>query len=232
MESLYVAQEIPEGAAILLVDIEEVFIQKALEAAREQERPTLLRKLQERLEDMKKYLLELKANGHTIYATFGEKGIYPGFEDIPDSELDKWEMGTNGNRSWDDTDNIIFNNDIVRALEDEEMVIVCGLWKERCVYRVTRMLLREGISSALCLDPRLTIELSFAFDVSVSDFPTLYHSIRNDCVDLMVIPLPADVESLEEDEEEPWVCIEDKKTSFSEPHGRGIFFKLINVDNI
>lgn len=62
-----------------------------------------------------------------------------------------------------DKDNEQVHAEIISTLTNHETVLVCGIWKERCVFELTRRLIENGIN-AILLDNEMSISSSLIGD--------------------------------------------------------------------
>lgn len=171
MKQLFVTNEVPENATILLVDLEQKYFDEVLEFEEPTEQAILNERIDERLKEMKEKLLQLKSNGHTILSTNAGE-LYPGFGEIPDEYLPRWdsdmvemldtEDSTKNETKSDPSDiggSFSVDTQVIQRMENEEVVIVCGLWKELCVYIVSRKLQEKyGKKILLYTGKDLTLE--------------------------------------------------------------------------
>ncbi|MEX3623771.1 hypothetical protein [Viridibacillus arvi] len=150
---LWVTRHIPKQAVILLVDMQEHYFQDAEVSEKVQIR------IQKRLSQMKAKLLGLKERGHTIYAVVDEAGIHPTLEGIPDTYLPAWCNGLVNVDSLDPAVRYLLHPQILEELSTASAdIVVCGLWRELCLYTVTRLLQKEEIIAYLSIDPDISFE--------------------------------------------------------------------------
>lgn len=149
---LWVTDQIPVQAAILLVDVQEQYFQEVEVSERVEQR------IQDRLYEMRVKLVELKEQGHTIYAVVDREGIHPTLEGIADTYLPAWAYESVPNEGIDPSDGYLLNPDIIQTLSTAPVVLVCGLWRELCLYTVTLLLQKKGILSYLSVDPAISFE--------------------------------------------------------------------------
>lgn len=107
---------------------------------------------------MKSRLNELKAKGHTIYAITDEEGIHSYLKGISDGYLPSWSYQMISSQSIDPADRYILHPQIIATLLTASTVVVCGLWRELCLYTVTRLLQKEGINTYLSIDSDISLE--------------------------------------------------------------------------
>lgn len=159
MKKLFVTNRVPKGATILLVDLEESYFEEVLECEEPENQQILNERISTRLNVMKRTLIQLKEVGHKVLA-INANDIYEGFEDIPDEYLPQWD--SEGMEPGDHSDfggSYILNPVIVERIQQESNVIVCGLWKELCVYIVARKLQQQyGQNVLLYQGTDLTLE--------------------------------------------------------------------------
>jgi len=152
MKKLYVTSEIPDNAAILLVDVQKYYFDEALENLEGKDLGILQERISKRLHKMKETLTKLKARGHKILAVNGQD-IYPGFETLPDVKLPHWEYEkVSAENDFDTGGGYILDPQIVEEVNKYSHVVVCGLWKEICVYIVTRSLQEKFGKNVMLLD--------------------------------------------------------------------------------
>ncbi|PGK51675.1 hypothetical protein CN918_28175 [Priestia megaterium] len=159
MKKLYVTNEIPENAAILLVDLQKDYIDEALDIHEGAELRILKKRIDEKLNKMKTELKRLKEKGHPILAIGGHY-IYPGFEGLPDVNLPEWQHDfVQPEDKADTSGGYILDPQIVEEVNKYSRVVVCGLWKEICVCIVARSLQEKfGKNVPLLDDSTITLE--------------------------------------------------------------------------
>lgn len=158
MKSLYVTNQIPKDATVLLVDLEEKYFEEVLEYEEPEVKEIINKRITKRLNVMKKTLEKLKKSGHKILA-INVNDIYEGFEDIPDEYLPQWDSEGMDLSNDDIGAAHRLNPVIIERIAKESNVVVCGLWKELCVYIVARKLQEEyGENVLMYLGSDLTLE--------------------------------------------------------------------------
>lgn len=150
--TLWVIDHIPKHSKILLIDMQEQYFREVPVSKLIQER------IQNRLSRMKKKLLKLKEQGYHIYAAVDDEGIIENLHEVADFYLPTWCNGTINTNVIDPAYSNVLQPEIIETFSDASSVVVCGLWRELCVYTVTRLLQKEVINAYLSIDPDLSFE--------------------------------------------------------------------------
>lgn len=157
-KELWVTKSIPEQATILLVDVQEKYFQEGDQSER------IERRIHDRLKRMEARLNGFKAAGHTIYAIVDEDGIHPKLEGIAHGYLPTWSYQSIFSESIDPAERYILHPQIIETLSTASEVVVCGLWRELCVYTVTRLLQKENINAYLSIDSDISLENAMVWE--------------------------------------------------------------------
>lgn len=172
-KTLYVTNEVPKNAVILLVDVQERYFKEVTDFLDFETCQERNRKIYNRLKRMKERLLELKAKGHKVYAIVNEEGIHPILEGIPETLLPSWPYARISNDDRDPADVYVLHPVIVKEMKQAESVVVCGLWLELCVYSVARLLQKQNIRALVSIDPAISLENAMIWDEHDDDVVTL-----------------------------------------------------------
>lgn len=184
MKKLYVTNEIPTDAAILLVDVQKEFFDESFAHQEDEHINVLEKRIETRLQIMKNKLTELKTKGHPILAVGGDS-IYEGFELLPNVILPNWNYDyVQPEEDFDTGGGFVMDPAIVEEVGKYKDVIVCGLWKELCVYMVSRSLQKVyGDKVKLFTDESLTLENALVW--LDDDVLTLEGVCENDKVEII-----------------------------------------------
>lgn len=156
---IWLSDEVPKDAKVLLVDMQESFIQSFDVSIEVHQR------IRQRLLDMKQALIDLKKEGHKIYAVVDvEYGntVHPVLSDLIDEYLPTcWTYqlkdAANTHQEYQ-IDQYELNPMIITQFNEKDEVIVCGLWRELCLSTITQLLQKEGIRAILSINPSLSFE--------------------------------------------------------------------------
>ncbi|WP_121616698.1 hypothetical protein [Virgibacillus halodenitrificans] len=75
-----------------------------------------------------------------------------------------WSYKTILNESIDPADRYVLHPQIIKTLSSASTVVVCGLWRELCVYTVTRLLQKVNITALLSIDPDISLENAIVWE--------------------------------------------------------------------
>lgn len=155
---LQVSKDIPPNAKILLVDVEYRYFQDTYYDLDKR----IKRNVGARVQRMAAEVKGLINSGHEVYAIidFDDGGrIFPELTDFPITQLPKWNADTIGPLSSPDPINaFVLEPEIMAAFKKDDVIVVAGLWREWCVYAVTRLLNENGYNAILSLNDDLCFQ--------------------------------------------------------------------------
>lgn len=168
MTELYVTNQIPENATILVTTVEKWHLDYLLDSVNVEKRGFLRNKIDEKLDVMKNKLSQLKEQGHRIVSA-NVFDVCSEIKDMPHEYMKLWDDAL-VRKDIESTEESIFplNQEIVKRLENEEKVIVCGLWEELYVLKLSQILQKQLGSKILLYTGK---DLTFNRDFSEDDFP-------------------------------------------------------------
>lgn len=182
MKTLFITEQVPANATILLIDVEEKYFEGLLE---EIDNEYAEKQITQRLIEMRKTLVQLKEHGHTILSSTNGN-VHPLIEDLIDKDLYQWDSGGMDNDSSKDiAQRHILDPQLISEVKNHDQVVVAGLWKELCVYIVARKLQEAYGSKVLLLnDKQLTFEDGLSLDEEYDNI-TLEDVCQRDNVSLI-----------------------------------------------
>ncbi|MDD2422380.1 MAG: hypothetical protein PHU78_09630 [Heliobacteriaceae bacterium] len=155
---IYKCAYVPPNAVILLVDLEEQYLDRQeMGQLPAQDQAAAIVVIRQRLQKMRERLLMLKAQGHRIYATV-ETELIGDFRGIPDAVFPPWPYFLPGRAGRQ------IHPQIAAGLRQELLVLVGGLWLERCVLSVTCLLKKAGIRALVATAKDLSLEVALIGD--------------------------------------------------------------------
>lgn len=164
-KTLYVTDGVPTNAKILLVDMQKFYFQDTDYVSNE----VVASNVDDRMNEMEIELIELRKKGHKIYAIIDENygPIISELRGIPHMYLPFW--GVSDGRLVTATENDPANMyelepKIIEAFDKDDVILVCGLWKELCAFAVTRLLQKEGFNAILSTNPKLCLENAIVWE--------------------------------------------------------------------
>lgn len=156
-KTLYVIAHIPKKAKILLVDMQKTYFNYS-------DYDTdinIVNQVNYRVERMRDKLLQLRTQ-HEVYAIIDEpEPIIPQLKHIPHKTLPYWiakDSEINSTEELDPAHKYILEPTIAKSFNKDDVIVVCGLWKELCVLAVTRLLQKEGFTAYLSIDSDICLE--------------------------------------------------------------------------
>lgn len=161
--TMYRTRQVIPGASLLLVDMEMQYFEPTrdnMSLLPDEQLYDAHLNLMVRVGRVYRSLLEAKQRGHRIYATHNHPLVH-GFDELVDDHLPPWD-----HFEFQDDPNHLesFYANLARPLQGEKVVLVCGVWLERCVYRLTYQLRYHGIKAIMLDHPDFSLETKLIGD--------------------------------------------------------------------
>lgn len=160
---LYVSSQIPKNAKVLLVDVETRYFEDT-DYDRD---PHIKQQVDARMELMAVGVKNLTEVGHKVYAIVDQEQngeIFPTLKGLPHAILPFWGVSAKQmTTSSDPADMYDLEPRIAQVFDKEDVIVVAGLWRELCVFSVTRLLTKEGFNAILSLDDAICFKNSIVW---------------------------------------------------------------------
>jgi hypothetical protein len=162
---ILLTKEIIEDIPVLIVDVEQQYLEdeEVYGLISEEYHNEAKAEVKNKMDTLYDNLKTLK-QGTTIFATH-DLPLYKKLENLPIQKIGYWL----------NLDNYKLNNSIYHALKHIDKILICGLWKERCVLHVTKFLREKGINAILLDNDKFTISAEVIGDQSPIDQMIKYY---------------------------------------------------------
>lgn len=169
---LYVTEQIPTNAKILLVDVDAHYF----EDTDYEEDPKIQQQVGKRVATMSDAVEGLIDKGHEVYAiidyeTNGE--IFHDLKGLPHTILPFWGSDARMTNSLDPAEMYVLDPRIIQAFNKDDVIVVAGLWRELCAFSVARLLTSNGFNAVLSLDDRICFKNEVIWSQAYDYVPTL-----------------------------------------------------------
>lgn len=164
MSNFYITKEVIRNVPILIVDVEQFYLvnEDVYGLIEESYHAEVKLELKDRMNIMCENLKDLTNPLYTVHHT----PLYEKISLLPIHDLKEWSLMIDKNSGKyfsysefskiinDDNYNgmivdTILHPNVMISLKNYNEVLVCGLWKDRCVYKVTKLLNENGVKAIL-----------------------------------------------------------------------------------